>query len=218
MVEYLRTYQPPTHPVCEVNGCIDLVQQRGFCRSHYKTFRKYGHPLGEQIPRKKPSAVPRGSSPDVYFWAKVDKDGHPPIADPALGPCWIWLAGLDDNGYGVFNSRRLGCRSKLAHRVSWFLAGREFAPGLVLDHRCRVHWCVNPGHLREIDSVTNVMIGDTPTAANARKTRCKHDHPFSEANTYHYSGRPNRRACRTCMRTWSRDRSRRMRAAAKLVA
>jgi hypothetical protein len=217
MIEYLDNYQPNATPICEIEGCGEPVRMRNLCGAHYKTFRKYGHPLGEQVPRKAPTPVPRGSSPEVRFWAKVDRDGPVPTHRPDLGPCWVWLAGLDSAGYGTFGTRKPG-ESRLAHRYSWRLDGRTFTEGLVLDHVCRVHWCVRPDHLREIDSVSNVMIGDTPTAANARKTHCKHNHPFDEVNTYHNPSRPGHRGCRTCMRIKQRDRSRRMRAAGRVAA
>lgn len=51
------------------------------------------------------------------------------------------------------------------------------------------------------------------THPNARKTRCKRDHPFDEANTYWHGGK---RSCRTCTRDQNRERVARQRAVANI--
>lgn len=75
------------------------------------------------------------------FWSKVNKDG--PIVRPELGPCWMWTAGRQSNGYGQF---RLGTEQR-AHRASWeFATGAAAGKKLVL-HRCDNPPCVRPEHL-----------------------------------------------------------------------
>lgn len=213
MRDFVANYRPPEQAICSIDGCVEPVRQRQFCADHYKTYRKYGHPLGEQTPRKQPRTVARNASAEERFWAKVDIDGPVPSGRPELGPCWVWLAATDANGYGMFSGHK--GFSKLAHRFSWMLAGRKFVDGRVLDHICKVHWCVRPDHLRQIGPVANVMIGDTPTAKNRKKTHCKRGHPFDEANTMYYQGRPDRRSCRTCFNANVRHRARIKRAVAK---
>lgn len=82
------------------------------------------------------------------FWSKVDKNG--PL-HPTLGTrCWIWTASKDGCGYGMFKiadgSKNGHCER--AHRYS-FEHSTGIAPGeLEVDHRCHVHSCVRPEHLR----------------------------------------------------------------------
>lgn len=212
MREFAANYTPSAPTPCSIDGCAEPARQKTYCAGHYRTYRKFGHPLGEQVPRKEPRKVPRNASAKERFWAKVDIDGPVPQGRPELGPCWVWLAATDANGYGVFAGQR--GFSKLAHRFSWHLAGRKFVDGRVLDHICKVHWCVRPDHLRQIGLVANVMIGDTPTAANRKKTHCKRGHLFDEANTMrHPNGRG--RQCRACFNANVRDRARVRRALAK---
>jgi hypothetical protein len=51
------------------------------------------------------------------------------------------------------------------------------------------------------------MRGNSPPAVNARKTCCRHGHPYDDRNTYRPPGR-RRRDCRACIR----DRVRRYKA------
>lgn len=77
-----------------------------------------------------------GLTPEIRFWAKVDKSGE----------CWLWT-GATRNGYGHF---RMPEGPVYAHRLSlsWAL-GRPLAPGMEACHRCDVSACVRPDHLFE---------------------------------------------------------------------
>lgn len=56
--------------------------------------------------------------------------------------CWIWLARVDDNGYGrFFLERRIR-----AHQASWMLY-RGPIDNLCVLHKCDIPACVNPDHL-----------------------------------------------------------------------
>lgn len=89
----------------------------------------------------------RGRTPDpsLRFWSKVNKRGPIPRSHPELGPCWMWTKGTKQGGYGMF---RVGSTVKLAHRVAYEMEVGPIPEGLDLDHRCRVHGCVRPDHLR----------------------------------------------------------------------
>lgn len=54
------------------------------------------------------------------------------IPEPNTG-CWLWIAGGDRDGYGLFR----GNASGRAHRVAWELYRGPIPDGLVIDHICR---------------------------------------------------------------------------------
>ena len=133
------------------------------------------------------------------FWAKVDSG-----VDPA--GCWVWLAGQDSSGYGLF---WVG-RNVKAHRFAFELAFGPIPNGRQLDHLCRQRLCVRVDHLEVVDQRTNILRGMGPTAHNARKTECDRGHPFSGLNLIHRSD--GGRRCRACNRAMKRESQRRYRA------
>jgi hypothetical protein len=91
------------------------------------------------------------------FWSRVDKNGPVPAHRPDLGPCWLWTARLDANGYGAFSVHHRGIT---AHQMAWILAGRPPIPkGMDRDHLCRVRHCVRPKHLDGVTHAENVRRG-----------------------------------------------------------
>lgn len=74
------------------------------------------------------------------FWAKVDKNGPVPAHRLDLGPCWLWVAACDRDGYGVFGKKR-------AHRVVFELEVVLLLPGQQALHHCDNPGCVRPSHL-----------------------------------------------------------------------
>jgi hypothetical protein len=72
------------------------------------------------------------------FWSKVDKTGD----------CWIWTAGKNQDGYGLFcTGPRSGMQHHPAHRYAWELTHGEITDGQWVLHRCDNPPCVNPAHL-----------------------------------------------------------------------
>lgn len=67
------------------------------------------------------------------FWNKVNKTDS----------CWIWKAGTNNKGYGVFCIKR---KTNLAHRISWKIHYDDPGNSNVL-HKCDNPLCVNPSHL-----------------------------------------------------------------------
>lgn len=129
--------------------------------------------------------------------AKVHKTEH----------CWLWTAATTHDGYPRFASRSIPGEI-FAHRVSYILLVGPIAPGLQVDHLCRVRHCVNPDHLEPVTPQVNHQRADHYAMGRGHRgwTHCVHGHPFSGDNL-HIA--PNgRRVCRTC----SRDAQRRMKA------
>lgn len=153
-----------------------------------------GHRKATAETRAKQSAsllkVPRR---DVMerFWEKVDKNG--PTVKPELGPCWRWLAGTDTSGYGRF---RVGGRYVSAHRWLYGQTHSPIARELVSDHLCRVHNCVNPGHIDPVTSKVNTQRGNSGQWQRDT-THCPSGHEYTPENIYMYHGSRHCRACRT---------------------
>lgn len=96
--------------------------------------------------------------------------------------CWQWIGTIDSAGYGVMSA---GPKGERAHRLAWKLFRGEPDKGKVIDHICRHKWCANPFHLRLVTPRINTLENnDCASAKNAKKTHCKHGHPFDERNTY----------------------------------
>ena len=102
--------------------------------------------------------------------------------------CWVWMGQKDRDGYGTFWFRR---RNRRAHRVSYWASCGDIPEGLVIDHLCRNHWCVNPQHLQCVTVRENALIGDSVAAKNARKTHCPKGHAYDR----HYG---KQRYCSIC--------------------
>lgn len=121
--------------------------------------------------------------------------------------CWIWLGGLSSNGYGQIDVIIGGKRTtRRAHSIIYELynGARRFFDS-VLDHKCKVHCCVNPDHLEEVTQQENVLRGIGISAKNAVKTHCKNGHEFSKENMYERVDRVGHRECRPCILKRSKD-------------
>lgn len=106
--------------------------------------------------------------------------------------CWDWTASKNHLGYGQYWD---GKRRAKAHRFSYEALVGPIPEGLVIDHLCRNRGCVNPAHLEPVTQRRNVLRGEGMGAINARKTHCKHGHPFTPENTIKH---PNGYGCRLC--------------------
>ena len=124
------------------------------------------------------------------FWAKVD------LAGP--NGCWLWTAGKDSHGYGVFQVGSLTDgtrRSERAHRWAYEALVDPIPDGLQLDHLCRTPGCVNPDHLEAVTNKENQRRG----LRGILYTHCKHGHEMTALNTYHR--REGWRGCLVCRAT-----------------
>lgn len=171
---------------CADDDCDEDAVCRGYCHRHYRRLLKYGDPRGGgPFMGRRHNTLPKDASLEERFFEKVNQ----------TVTCWLWAGAVNDKGYGLFYATK--GRGRLAHRVSWLLAGRELLDGLTLDHICRVHHCVRPDHLDQVTVKVNNLRGISPWAINKRKTHCKRGHPFDEANTL--VDRMGYRQCRTCV-------------------
>lgn len=172
-----------TH-TCSVGGCenkVGLKGARGWCPKHYQRWLNTGSPTGSTKKPPTPAAQ--------RFWEKVD----------AAGPCWIWKAAKDGNGYGLFRVDKGHIHR--AHRFAYeFLVG-PIPDGLVLDHLCRNQACVNPDHLEPVTNDENCRRGIGRDVSQGRRNHCINGHDFTEENTY--INPKGAKVCRTCS-----DRSR----------
>lgn len=174
-------------PTCSIAGCDQAAYVRGWCSAHYHRWQRYGDPLGGGPP------LPR-LSPTKRFWSRVDQSGPIPLYRPDPGPCWIWTGRLFYDGYGQLPAAGKRVR---AHRFSYELLVGPIPAGLVIDHLCRVHACVNPAHLEPVTARENVLRGTSASAMHSAKTHCKRGHPLSGDNLLILATRPER-VCRVC--------------------
>lgn len=156
---------------CSVAGCDRPFSCKGFCRMHYKRWKRLG--------RAEPYTA------EQRFFSHVT-----PTAN--WDDCWIWNGTICD-GYGRF---RIDGKDVFAHRWSYELLRAEIPPSLRIDHLCRNRACVNPWHLEPVSQRENVLRGEGVPALNARKTHCNSGHEFTYANTY--VDPDGGRECRIC--------------------
>lgn len=111
--------------------------------------------------------------------------------------CWIWQRSRNVEGYGVIYGLcpcGEGRKHFKAHRVVYERLVGPIPDGLVIDHLCRVHPCVNPAHLEAVTIGENSRRGASPWGSTQH---CKQGHEFTPENT---RIRPNgRRRCITCI-------------------
>lgn len=144
------------------------------------------------MPRANSVPIALNNVQELRFWGNVN--GYGPV-----DTCWLWGGRVDGFGYGHFKVKG---HSLKAHRVAWTLRRGAIEAGLTLDHLCRNPRCVNPSHLELVTNKENILRGESPTAANAKKTHCPRGHLLSGDNirTYVYTKGHTMRQCQSCRR------------------
>lgn len=164
-------------------------------------------PFGDcpRPPRKRRALAAR-------FWEKVNRRGPVPDGRPDLGPCWLWTAAVDHNGYGKFFVEKINGKTRLiqAYRMAYELVVGPVTAGMPLDHLCRTPLCVNPAHLEPVTQHENMWRGLAPDVHNWRTEHCPQGHPYDAINTYWYG---SNRKCRKCRAEASRRAEAKRRAA-----
>lgn len=108
--------------------------------------------------------------------------------------CWLWTAGLDKDGYGVFYFRR---RNRKAHRVAWFATRGAIPKGMVINHTCRHRNCVNPQHLNMVTASENSLRDSTSRGyINSQKTHCPRGHAYDRV--WKLKNGRTQRGCSVC--------------------
>jgi hypothetical protein len=97
------------------------------------------------------------------FWAKVE------IGAP--DECWIWKAGVTQQGYGQL---RYGQKVYTAHRLSWVIHFGEIPSGMYVCHSCDRRPCANPHHLfigTDLDNIADMVAkGRNPKGEDFRNS------------------------------------------------
>lgn len=115
--------------------------------------------------------------------------------------CWIWVAGRNAKGYGIFRTT-MAESMRLAHRFSYEQHVGTIPNGTELDHICRTPACVNWRHLEAVTHAVNVRRG------NAVKSACsKCGGPLNLTTV------PGARRCKPCRTAYNREFMRSVRAA-----
>lgn len=170
-----------------------------------------------------PTRVPRRrkrTDPEIRFWRHVDKNGPVPSHAPELGPCWLWMSGKMNSGYGTFGTGGREGKNVGAHRWSYEHFVKPIPEGYEVDHICHPddgscpggesdhhRRCVNPAHLKAVTGPENNLRSTSATALNARKTHCPAGHEYTPENT-RIRNLPNGRKgrdCKECARGVSRE-------------
>lgn len=90
--------------------------------------------------------------------------------DDATG-CWNWTRTIQPNGYGRIS---IDGRLVYVHRAAYEAFVGPIPDGLDIDHLCRNRRCCNPEHLEAVTRRTNLLRGDTITAAHVAGRNCGH--------------------------------------------
>lgn len=125
---------------CSIDGCENKHDARGYCKSHWRRWKRHGDPLAKGV-RGRPAFE---GTREEFFWQNTSITKR----------CWIWSGAKDSLGYGRIKID--GSQIELAHRYSYELHKGPIASEMFIDHLCHTPSCVNPNHLREATHQQNM--------------------------------------------------------------
>lgn len=178
---------------CRVAGCTEpvLVKKDGLCRKHYMRMKRTGT-TDDPVPRQREKCSYDGCDKPAHgaglcgtHYARLTRHGDPEkrLRQRDDGPdetrwmrkvsvespgCWMWTAGSERLGYGVYSVQG---RSVRAHVYVWELLVGPVPDGLELDHLCRRRLCCNPDHLEPVTHLVNVQRGAVGRKGRGRRTQ-----------------------------------------------
>ncbi len=118
---------------CVIAGCERDARSRGWCKSHYNHWRRWGDPI----------AAGRVAKDPRQRWLSMvefSRDG-----------CWLWKGARDQVGYPMFGTDR----THRAHRWGYQNFVAPVADELEVDHLCHVKACVRFDHLEPVTPAEN---------------------------------------------------------------
>lgn len=111
--------------------------------------------------------------------------------------CVEWQGSRDRRGYGKLMRKHDGHTYYLAHRYFYAVERGPIPEGMVLDHLCRNHSCINTDHLEPVSQQENVLRGVGIGAKYAKRDSCSSGHPYGDAPPMRSDGG---RRCLDCER------------------
>lgn len=135
------------------------------------------------------------------------------------GECLLWQGSLR-KGYGrVGLPAAGGGRVVFAHRVALIDHLGTTMETSVVDHLCRVRACVNPGHLRAVTNLQNILApgSQSPVKSQVGRVRCPAGHDLAGENLRPDGLREGKRKCLTCLKMRNRQRKVAMRDARRAL-
>lgn len=119
--------------------------------------------------------------------------------------CLEWKGGKSKYSYGHVHFEKKRWR---VHRLVWFK--KYGVMPNIIDHLCRNRICANVDHLDNVDLHINNLRGFSPSALNARKTKCYQGHQLPDRP---YKGK---RYCKICKAEYDKKQAPRKRVIEKL--
>jgi hypothetical protein len=169
--------------LCTFPGCGLPHSCKGLCKSHYVQ-QWSGKPL-----------TPIYRTAEARFNSYLIR---------SIDGCLLWTGGKNTQGDGNFWHNG---RTVQAHRFAYEFVNGPIPDGHDIHHICENTSCCEPAHLTPLTPRDHVLVGNNPSAINARKTHCINGHALTNANIL-IEARGSR-ACRVCRRI--RDIVRRLR-------
>jgi hypothetical protein len=111
---------------------------------------------------------------------------------PGDNGCIEWIGTLNAKGYGTAGYEG---KNWMAHRLMYTHFVGEIPEGMVIDHLCRNHACVNIEHLEVVTNEENLARGLPPWGSKP-VTHCPSGHEYTEENSL--PSKAGSKWCRIC--------------------